>query len=107
MKPATLRPFLPRPAIRRRARPHVYRPYAISAPGPATLQVFNDHTKHLQRERSAADPEGSRKVDYLRTEVAARLTERLLVRRFSHSTFHDRLKLILATRISNATSLMS
>ena len=43
------------------------------------LQVFNDNTKHLQRERAAADVEGSRKVDYLRDEVASRLCERLLV----------------------------
>lgn len=43
------------------------------------LQVFNDKTKQLQRERSAADTEGSRKVDYLRDEVASRLCERLLV----------------------------
>lgn len=43
------------------------------------LQVFNDNSKHLQRERAAADVEGSRKVDYLRDEVASRLCERLLV----------------------------
>ena len=43
------------------------------------LQVFNDNTKHLQRERAAADVEASRKVDYLRDEVANRLCERLLV----------------------------
>lgn len=43
------------------------------------LQVFNSNTKHLQRERAASDVEGSRKVDYLRDEVAVRLCERLLV----------------------------
>ncbi len=43
------------------------------------LQVFNDNTKHLQRERAAADVEASRRVDYLRDEVADRLCERLLV----------------------------
>lgn len=43
------------------------------------LQVFNSNTKHLQRERAASDAEGSRKVDYLRDEVAVRLCERLLV----------------------------
>ena len=52
------------------------------------LQVFNDHTKQLQRERAAADVEASRKVDYLRDEVASRLCERLLVRS-SPPTFHD------------------
>ena len=44
------------------------------------LQVFNDNTKYLQRERAAADVEASRSVDYLRDEVADRLCERLLVR---------------------------
>lgn len=44
------------------------------------LQVFHDNTKQLQRERAAADAEASRKVDYLRDEVASRLCERLLVR---------------------------
>ena len=44
------------------------------------LQVFNDNTKHLQRERAAADVEASRQVDYLRDEVASRLCDRLLVR---------------------------
>ena len=43
------------------------------------LQVFNDNTKHSQRERAAADAEASRRVDYLRDEVANRLCERLLV----------------------------
>ena len=43
------------------------------------LQVFNDNTKYLQRERAAADVEASRRVDYLRDEVADRLCERLLV----------------------------
>ena len=43
------------------------------------LHVFNDNTKYLQRERAAADVEASRRVDYLRDEVADRLCERLLV----------------------------
>ena len=77
MKPATLRPFLPRPAIRRRL--HLSRRYAVQAPGAPTLQIFNSHTKYLQKERAASDPEASRKVDYLRDEVASRLCERLLV----------------------------
>ncbi|KAK3174217.1 hypothetical protein OEA41_001461 [Lepraria neglecta] len=42
------------------------------------LQVFNDQIKHLQRERAASDAEASRRVDYLRDEVATRLCERLL-----------------------------
>ena len=78
MKPASLRPFLPRPALRRRL-PNLRRQYAIQTPGAPLLQVFNDNTKHLQRERAAADVEASRRVDYLRDEVADRLCERLLV----------------------------
>lgn len=78
MKPATLRPFLPRPAIRRRI--FIERNYAVQAPGNPTLQVFDRHTKYLQKERAAANVERSRQVDYLKDEVAMRLTERLLVR---------------------------
>ena len=55
------------------------RGYAIQAPGGPGLQVFNRKTKWLQRERSGAKAEESRKVDYLRDEVASRLSERLLV----------------------------
>ena len=54
--------------------------YATQAPGAPSLQVFNRDTKRLQRERAAADVELSRRVDYLRDEVAKRLCERLLVR---------------------------
>ena len=79
MKPASLRPFLPRPAIRRRQLPSYLRGYAVQTPGAPMLQVFNSNTKQLQRERAASDIEGSRKVDYLRDEVAVRLCERLLV----------------------------
>lgn len=55
------------------------RGYATLTPGPFTLQVFNATTKHRQRERSASNAEASRRVDYLRDEVAKRLCERLLV----------------------------
>ncbi|KAI9876185.1 MAG: hypothetical protein M1830_007069 [Pleopsidium flavum] len=84
MKPASLRPFLPRPAIRRRSWPT--RSYAIQAPGAPTLQVFNRNTKCLQKERAASDVRTSRKVDYLKDEVASRLCERLLdiKRHFPH-----------------------
>ncbi len=43
------------------------------------FEVFNSHTKWLQKERAAADVEGSRQADYLKDEVAARVCERLLV----------------------------
>jgi len=77
MKPATLRPFLPRPAIRRRIL--ISRSYAIQSPGQPTLQVFNRHIKYLQKERAASNVEKSRQTDYLKDEVAMRLSERLLV----------------------------
>ena len=77
MKPAPLRPFLPRPALRR--RPLQCRLYAVQAPGNPTLQVFDSGIKHLQKERAAFNVEASRRVDYLRDEVASRLCERLLV----------------------------
>ena len=82
MKSASLRPFLPNPAIRRRSSHCLRRHYAFQTPSPPMLQVFNDSVKHLQRERAANDVDGSRRVDYLRDEVATRLSERLLV----HST---------------------
>jgi NADH dehydrogenase [ubiquinone] 1 alpha subcomplex assembly factor 5 len=68
---------LPRPAIRRRT--FISRTYAVQAPGAPTLQVFNRQTKHLQKERAASNVGRSREVDYLRDEVAIRLSERLLV----------------------------
>ncbi|CAL3963303.1 hypothetical protein PZA11_000965 [Diplocarpon coronariae] len=84
MKPATLRPFLPPPAMR--VRICHSRSYAIQAPGSPTLQVFNRNTKYLQKERAAADVERSRQVDYLKDEVAMRVSERFLVinRHFDH-----------------------
>ena len=56
------------------------RNYALQAPGNPTLQVFNRHTKYQQKERAARNVERSRQVDYLKNEVAIRLSERLLVR---------------------------
>lgn len=53
--------------------------YAVQAPGAPRFQVFNRRTKWLQKERSAINPEESRQADYLKDEVAERLTERLLV----------------------------
>lgn len=43
------------------------------------MEVFNRQTKHLQKDRAARNVEESRKVDYLKDEVAMRLCERLLV----------------------------
>jgi hypothetical protein len=77
MKPATLRLFISRPAIRRTIC--ITRGYAVQSPGNPTLEIFSRNTKWLQKERAAADVEHSRKVDYLKDEVAMRLSERLLV----------------------------
>ena len=43
------------------------------------LEVFNRKAKHLQKDRAALNVDESRKVDYLKDEVAMRLCERLLV----------------------------
>ena len=79
MKPVSLRPCLLSPAIRWRLPYVLSRQYALATSSAPTLQVFNDNAKLLQRERAARDAEGSRRVDYLRDEVATRLCERLLV----------------------------
>ncbi|KAI1657499.1 S-adenosyl-L-methionine-dependent methyltransferase [Daldinia decipiens] len=52
--------------------------YAIQAAAPPVHQVFNRHTKWLQKERAAAHVENSRVADYLKDEVAIRLCDRLL-----------------------------
>ncbi|KAK2070930.1 hypothetical protein P8C59_005390 [Phyllachora maydis] len=48
---------------------------SFSPPVPA---VFNRHTKWQQKQRAALDVGGGRQADYLRDEVAVRLSERLL-----------------------------
>lgn len=53
--------------------------YAVQAAGAPRFQVFNRRTKWLQKERAAVNPEESREADYLKDEVAIRLSERLLV----------------------------
>ena len=69
----SIRPFLQgRPILQQRQ-------YAVQTPGAPTLDVFNRNTKRLQKQRAAEDVETSRRVDYLKDEVAVRLCERLLV----------------------------
>lgn len=90
MKPISLRPILSHPALRGgalNARPFVRpfvaaqsRSYARQSSNAPTLEVFNSHSKYLQKERAAQNVEESRQVDYMRDEVATRLAERLLVR---------------------------
>jgi NADH dehydrogenase [ubiquinone] 1 alpha subcomplex assembly factor 5 len=79
MKAFSIRAFIPPPVLRRRCLDRRY--YAVQAAGTPTVEIFNNRTKWLQKEKAAADVEGSRKVDYLRDEVASRLSERLLVDR--------------------------
>lgn len=76
MKPPALRPWLPTPALRRRL--FFRRSYAVQAPGAPILEIFNQNVKYLQKERVAMNAENSRKVDYLKDEVAQRLVDRLL-----------------------------
>ena len=59
---------------------HLFRssPYATQAPGAPRFQVFNRKTKWLQKERAGRNAEEGREADYLKDEVAVRLTERLL-----------------------------
>ncbi|KAI1186423.1 S-adenosyl-L-methionine-dependent methyltransferase [Nemania serpens] len=54
------------------------RSYAFQAATPPVPQVFNRHTKWLQKERAARHVESSRISDYLKDEVAMRVCERLL-----------------------------
>lgn len=54
------------------------RSYAVQSPGSPAIEVFDSRTKWQHKERAASNPEQSRKVDYLRDEVAARLCDRLL-----------------------------
>ncbi|KAJ9294537.1 hypothetical protein DTO271G3_6805 [Paecilomyces variotii] len=74
-----LRPFIPRASTALRQRAFTAsRSYAIQTPGNPTLEVFNRKVKYLQKERAGQNVEQSRKVDYLKDEVATRLCERLL-----------------------------
>ncbi|EER26381.1 hypothetical protein D8B26_003250 [Coccidioides posadasii str. Silveira] len=81
----SLRPRLVPPSLLRREI-FFTRSYAVQAPGNPTLEIFNRKSKYLQKERAAQNAEESRKVDYLKDEVASRLSERLLdiKRNFNH-----------------------
>ncbi|RGP77306.1 putative methyltransferase [Fusarium longipes] len=68
---------LPRPANLCRSIPN-QRFYAVQAAGAPRFQVFNGRTKWLQKERAGMNAEESRETDYLKDEVAIRLSERLL-----------------------------
>lgn len=91
MKSFSIRAFIPpltRSTARTFGRPRVpalrsplcaKRTYAIQNPGAPALEIFSHSQKWMQKERAASDVEGSRRVDYLRDEVASRLCERLMV----------------------------
>lgn len=72
----TIRANLPRRCI---ASTFGVRAFASQTPGNPMLEVFNLKAKHLQKDRAVRNVEESRKVDYLKDEVAMRLCERLLV----------------------------
>ncbi|KAL2860450.1 S-adenosyl-L-methionine-dependent methyltransferase [Aspergillus pseudodeflectus] len=72
---SALRPL--RPLLRSSWTP-ARRTYASQTPGNPVLEIFNRKTKQLQKDRAAQNVEESRKVDYLKDEVAMRLCERLL-----------------------------
>lgn len=74
----TIRSGLPRRCLAANVRM-----YASQTPGNPMMEVFNRKTKHLQKDRAARNVEESRKVDYLKDEVARRLCERLLVRKLA------------------------
>ncbi|KAF5678901.1 putative methyltransferase [Fusarium heterosporum] len=52
--------------------------YAVQTSGAPRFQVFNQHTKWLQKERAGMNAEENRDADYLKEEVAIRVSERLL-----------------------------
>ncbi|KJZ75084.1 hypothetical protein HIM_05570 [Hirsutella minnesotensis 3608] len=54
------------------------RTYAVLSGGAPRFQVFNRRAKWLHKERAASRPAESRQADYLKDEVAVRLSERLL-----------------------------
>ncbi|KAI5288709.1 hypothetical protein KEM54_004983, partial [Ascosphaera aggregata] len=70
-----LRTFL---SLRQRLIRPASRSYAVQAPDNAALEVFDRRTKWLQRERAGSNVDLSRRTDYLRDEVAARMCDRLL-----------------------------
>lgn len=49
----------------------------LAAPAPSAYEVFDKRGKRLQRERASSNAQLSRQVDYLKTEVANRIVERM------------------------------
>lgn len=99
----SVRSFIPPPGPRRTPI-HPRRWYAIQTPGAPIAEVFDGRTKWMQKERAAKDAETSRKVDYLRDEVAVRLCERLLVRVILFSGRLMGRKALTSSRTFNGTS---
>ncbi|ORY99569.1 S-adenosyl-L-methionine-dependent methyltransferase [Absidia repens] len=52
--------------------------YSTVSSSPLAFQVFDRNVKKMQKDRAASDKEESRVVDYLKDEVAARVSDRLL-----------------------------
>lgn len=74
------------------------RSYASQTPGTPIWEVFNRKAKHEQKDRAARNVEESRKVDYIKDEVAMRLCERLLVSFTIQPTNPFKYGLIMTTR---------
>ncbi|OJJ51648.1 hypothetical protein ASPZODRAFT_127763 [Penicilliopsis zonata CBS 506.65] len=75
----SVRHFLRRAALPQRTfAATTTRHYASQKPGNPVLEIFNRKVKHVQKDRAAWNVDESRKVDYLKDEVAMRLCERLL-----------------------------
>ncbi|PVI04037.1 S-adenosyl-L-methionine-dependent methyltransferase [Periconia macrospinosa] len=77
MNTFSIRAFIP-PVTRRLLPLRATRRYAVQSPGAPTIEIFSQQHKWMQKERAARDVETSRRVDYLRDEVASRLCERIL-----------------------------
>ncbi|KAJ2974373.1 hypothetical protein NQ176_g6090 [Zarea fungicola] len=54
------------------------RSYAVASAASPRFQVFSKRTKWLQKERAGSNVNEGRQADYLKDEVARRVTERLL-----------------------------
>ncbi|KAK9467049.1 hypothetical protein V1512DRAFT_261808 [Lipomyces arxii] len=80
---ATIRCRLPRLVL-----PQYCRYMALSSVSEG-MQVFNRHVKQKQRDRAALDVQSSRTVEYLRSTIADRLIERLLLIARQHEILVD------------------
>ena len=69
---------------------------ALENPSIGPFRVFDRHVKQMQKDRAATLEDGarSRTVDYVRTEIAERMAERLAVRNYPSEDIFTRFKLV-------------